>query len=723
MPFGLRNAAQTFQRFMDEVTRGLQGVFVYLDDILVASRTSKEHEKHLLALFIRLRDHGLVISPEKSVFGRNSMEFLGFQISSTGLSPLPARVQAIVDFPAPRDVRAMQRFIGMVNYYNRFIPSCGTHLIPFYAQLRPEPGQAVAKPSRAIHWSEELQRAFDSLKHCLQNAAILHHPAPGTRLAISVDASDVGVGAVLEQLVVGQWQPLAFFSRALDSTQRRYSTFDRELLAIKLAIRHFRYFIEGEMFTVFTDHKPLIGAMARQNPSWSPRQHRHFAEIAEYTSDLRHVSGKDNVVADALSRVFAAAPLPINWHDFQRDQEADHDVRLFSTSITGLKVQLVQVQGLPIHCDVSKGYPRPIVPLVWRRRVFDLLHDLSHPGVKATIALVSQRFVWHDMNRQIKSWVQGCSSCQSSKVHRHIHHPVQQLDPPSGRFSHVHVDIVGPLPASSGFRYLFTVVDRWTRWPEAIPMVEATAEACARAFISGWVQRFGCPETVTSDRGKPFISQLWRQLAQTLGASAVQTTSYHPQANGMVERFHRSLKASLMARLEEKEDWVQELPIVLLGLRSAIKDDLGHSSAEAVFGETLRLPGAFLSSEPMPVSGEFIKAVRERISQFPLIQPPRHGHIGSPSGQEALRVATHVYIRQDHVQPPLSRPYRGPFRVLDRQRDYFVLDINGKPDSVAITRLKPAATSNQLLGHRLSSPSHQTTRFGRTSHPPVRFPA
>ena len=239
LPFGLRNASQTFQHFMDEVTRGLEGVFVYLDDILVASRISKEHEKHLSALFERLQQHGLVISPEKSIFCTDSVEFLGFQISSNGIIPLPTCVDAIVSFPEPKDVRSLQRFIGMVHYYHRFIPNCSSLLTPLYDQLKltgDRGSKKQPKPSTPIQWSDKLHESFSELKSKIRDAIFLHHPVPGARLAISVDASDIGVGAILEQFVSGVWQPLSFFSKSQDQGQVKYSAFDRELLATKLAI-------------------------------------------------------------------------------------------------------------------------------------------------------------------------------------------------------------------------------------------------------------------------------------------------------------------------------------------------------------------------------------------------------------------------------------------------------------------------------------------------------
>ena len=690
-PFGLRNAGQTFQRFMDEVVRGLEGVFVYVDDILVASKNEKNHEHHLSALFTRLELFGLVISPEKSTFGVKQVDFLGYQLSAAGLSPMPSRVEAIRQFAIPTNKKSLQRFLGMVNYYHRFIPKCGGIMSPLYDLL---------KKDTNFVWNTSHSAVFESLKVALSSAAILHHPSPGARLALSVDASDKGLGAVLEQFSTDRWCPLAFFSRALTPAQLKYSAFDRELLAVKEAIRHFRHFLEGENFTVFTDHRPLTTAIHSRNPTWSPRQHRHFAEISELTTDLQHISGKNNIVADALSRVFTIVNQPIDWSTFATDQGTDPNIPLFATAITGLKIDHVMVAGHSIVCDISSGLPRPLVPATWVQTVFDLIHSLSHPGVKASVRLVLRHFVWHNAKKDISHLARACLACQTSKVQKHTRHPVQVFEAPSGRFGHVHVDIVGPLPISQGCRYLFTMVDRWTRWPEAVPMTDITAESCVSAMMNGWISRFGSPEVITTDRGRQFTSGLWQSFVRLLGSFAPKTTSYHPQANGMVERFHRSLKASLMASSDNASgNWVEELPAVLLGLRSTVKEGLGTSAAEAVYGEPLRLPGSLVSTPMDPPSPAFVDDVRRHAYGSSFIPATRHGSEGVSRGLEALRAASHVLVRQDHVRPPLTRPYKGPYRVISRSRDYFTLDLDGREDSVSISRLIPCRSLTDTVGH------------------------
>jgi hypothetical protein len=199
--------------------------------------------------------------------------------------------------------------------------------------------------------------------------------------------------------------------------------------------------------------------------------------------------------------------------------------------------------------DISKGVFRPLVPVPMRDTVMAAVHNLAHPGVEATVRSVSAKFCWPKMAKQVRLFARQCISCQKAKVSTHIHLAPASIPVPQRRFEHVHVDIVGPLPASSGFSYLFTVIDRTTRWPEAIPLTGISAAECAAALFSGWIQRFGVPAYITSDRGTQFTSSLWAALCELLSITHIQTTAYHPQSNGLVERFHRRLKDSLRARL------------------------------------------------------------------------------------------------------------------------------------------------------------------------------
>ncbi len=261
-------------------------------------------------------------------------------------------------------------------------------------------------------------------------------------------------------------------------------------------------------------------------------------------------------------------------------------------------LKTVNVQGAHLLCDFSRGATRPVVPVQDRRAVFLAMHGVAHPGIRATRRLVSARFVWHGLAKDVGGWCRDCLTCQRGKVTKQPAAPLQDFPIPGKRFSHVHVDLVGPLPTSAeGHMYLLTVIDRSSRWVEAVPLKNMEAINCVEHFVSGWVSRFGVPDSVTSDRGPQFTSAVWASMCKRLGIQHVLTTAFHPQSNGMVERVHRQIKDALRARAAGAE-WHSHLPWVLLGLRAAPKEVSGISLAEVVLGEQLRLPGELPHQSP-----------------------------------------------------------------------------------------------------------------------------
>jgi cleavage and polyadenylation specificity factor subunit 1 len=686
MPFGLKNSGQAFQRLMDTVLQELPFVFVYLDDILVFSCSQKEHHVHLRKVFERLREYGLVISPTKCKFGVEEIDFLGHHISSQGIVPLPMKVKAITDFTVPTTKKGLQEFLGMINFYHRFIPQAANIMQPLY--------DAVAGKAKMVEWTVERDTAFQKAKEALINATMLVYPQSDAPTALTVDASDHSCGAVLEQLIDNKWQPLAFFSRKFRPPECKYSAFDRELLALYLAVRHFRYFLEARPFVAYTDHKPLTFAFSKVSEPWSPRQQRHLAAISEFTTDIRHIAGKDNCVADALSRATinaVTAEVDIDYTAMAAAQAKDPEITAFRTAITGLQIEDVPFgpAGKTLVCDMSTGNARPIVPYTWRRRVFEAVHNLSHPSVRTTRRLAASKFVWHGLHKEVGAWAKSCVSCQTAKVQRHVKAPLDTFKVPKQRFGHINIDIVGPLPQSQGFTYLLTIVDRFTRWPEAIPLTDISTTTCARALVRNWVARFGIPAEMSSDRGSQFTSELWTSLTKLLGVRHCRTTAYHPQSNGLVERFHRHLKAALRARLQGP-NWMDELPWILLGIRTAPKEDLATSSAELVYGQTLTVPGDFIpagnnAQQPML----HLQALRNKVRSLAPVPTCQHG-LQPSSVPKDLSSSQYVFIRRDSHRSAFQHPYEGPFKVISPGKKVFILDRGGRAETVSVDRLKPA---------------------------------
>ncbi|BHF74067.1 hypothetical protein SprV_0401715100 [Sparganum proliferum] len=296
MPFRLRNAAQSFQRFINEVLQGLSFNYVYIDDILVASSSAEEHASHSRQIFQPFQQHGLQLNVDKCIFGVSSLDFLGHHVDQQGITPVLEKVQSILSFPVLKTLAQLLRFMGLLNYYRRFISHCAATRAPITNLLK-----SKAKP---IELSPAAHPAFEAAKKAVVDATLLHYLSsyPHAQPILTTDASNSAVGAVLHQQVNNQLQPLAFFFQKLQPAQTRYSTFSRELLAIYLVIRHIRHLLEGRDFSVHTDHKPLTYALKAKPDRYSPKEVRHLDYLSQLTADIRYVRGSDNVVADALSR-------------------------------------------------------------------------------------------------------------------------------------------------------------------------------------------------------------------------------------------------------------------------------------------------------------------------------------------------------------------------------------------------------------------------------------
>ncbi|BHF76143.1 hypothetical protein SprV_0501924100 [Sparganum proliferum] len=574
--------------------------------------------------------------------------------------------------------------------------------------------KSKAKP---IELSPAAHTAFEEAKKALADATMLHHLSSDAhaQLMLTPDASSSAVGAVLHQQVNNQLQPLAFFSQKLQPAQTRYSTFSRELLAIYLAIRHFRHLLEGRDFSVHTGHKPLTYALKAKPDRYSPREVRHLDYISQFTADICYVRGSDNVVADALSRP------DINTLTSDFDLAKLADLQTAGESIADLCTSTtLQLRDAPlpaspgtILCDWSTGTPRPVVPLPYRKVVFDHFHSLSHPGIRAGRKLIAARFVWPKMNSDIALWTKQCLACQKNKVHRHTFSPPSSFAVPDVRFNHVHLDLIGPLPPSCGYTHILTAVDRFTRWPIAVPISDTSAENIAMVFLTHWISTFGVPATLTTDRGSQFQSSLFREFTRLLGCAHITTTAYHPASNGLVERLHRQLKSALMSQTESAT-WSVNLPLVLLGIRSSVKEDIQCTAAVLVYGTPLRLPGEFVqpSTTNTNITSTFVQQLKQRMAQLrptPTRLASKHVFV-----HEDLKSAPFVFVRHDAVRKPLCPPYDGPYKVVQRKDKFYVLQRADKTDTVSIDRLKPASleclpsTSAPSIPPTMSSPDTPT---------------
>ena len=384
--FGLKISGATFQRLMDSVLGDLPFCVVYIDDILIFSSSVNDHDHHLRIVLGRLKDNGLVINKNKVVLAATEVEFLGHLLSPKGVSPLQERVQAITTYPQPASTKALQRFLGMVTFYHRLLKNIASTLAPLTAMTK-------GRKKKKLCWSDESHQAFEKSKASFASNTLLSFPSPRAELVLSTDANDTAIGAVLKQLANGHLSPVAFYSKKLSPAQTRYSTFDRELLAIVQSLRKFRHLLEASSFTIRTDHMPLIYAVYKKSDIVSDRQRRHLAFLSEFNCKFVHVKGNDNAVADALSRVHISA-VYAGWdlHNLRECQLQD-TVEIPHASSVKLQWTPCGPDMIEILCDISTSPASPCIPSPLRCQAFEMVHSLVHPSICTKTKLMNHKFV------------------------------------------------------------------------------------------------------------------------------------------------------------------------------------------------------------------------------------------------------------------------------------------------------------------------------------------
>ncbi|XP_037089476.1 uncharacterized protein LOC119109828 [Pollicipes pollicipes] len=515
----------------------------------------------------------------------------------------------------------------MTVYYHWFIPHAATIMKPLHKLLSLGPG-GKKSPGRPVPWVGDAVAAFQCTKDALADASRLPHPVPDAPLSVQVDAFSIGIGMC-------------------------YSTFGRA--------------VEGHSLIVNTDHKSLIYAVGTCSARHSPRETHHLHFIVQFTTDVHFVRGQNNVAADALSRTVSMPSLPqpaLDDFSVMADaQREDPILAAFPQSQDSLTLRdAVLANGHTFLTDKSTVASRSWVPSPLLRHVVRLLHILAHPDVPATTEVMTRRFVRPNMKRNIRVWTQACIRCQRTKALQHTESPVALFDAPGERFGTVHVGIVGPLLPSDGYTHLPTCVDRSTRRVKVIPLRDTCTPADERAFVGGWIARFGVPTQVTTNCGIQAELALLAELSCFLGCKRRRTTSYHPQANGLVERMHRQLKTALP--VNGQATWTDVLPLIMLGMRSAVKTDLGCAAADMVYGASPRLPREFFmapSREVAPTPASYAADLCRAMQQLRAV-PPRAAC--SPSHvPSAPHDAKHVFLRRDATKPPLGCGCDEPFRV------------------------------------------------------------
>ena len=332
---------------------------------------------------------------------------------------------------------------------------------------------------------------------------------------------------------------------------------------------------------------------------------------------------------------------------------------------------------------------------------------LTLESVLCTQKLITSPFVWPGINADVRRWTRTCIPCQRAKINKHTTAPLSSFPIPNTHFDVVHIDLVGPLPSSQGYFYFLTCVDRYTCWPEALPLRDITADTVAKAFLSGWIACFGVPSTIVANCGRQFESTLWFQLMSLLGTKRSRTTAYLLQSNGMVERFHRQLKAALKEQ-PKPDAWMVSLPLILLGIRTSLKPDINSTAAEMVYSTNIT-PS---NSNSLPAHSDFITRLKTHFHSThtaPLRCILTHSNI-----PEELSMATHVFVRHDAIRRPLQPPYDEPYPITKRTSKHFTININSRHNTISIDRLKPAHIDTST-----NTTEYSTEQSILTSHSPT----
>lgn len=646
MPFGLCNAPATFERLMDTVLRGLKWrtCLCYLDDVVIFSSTFPQHLERLNEVLTCLANAGLQLNTKKCRFASKTIKVLGHVVSKEGIQPDPDKITAVLNFPRPLQQKALRSFLGLASYFRRFIPGFATLASPLNRLLQSDV---------PFTWSDDCEKAFHALKGALTCRPVLCHFDETRPALLHTDASGTGIGAVLLQRDdQSRERPVAYASRSLTPAEKNYSITEQECLAVVWAVQKFRPYLYGRHFTIVTDHHALCWLSTLKN--LTGRLGRWILRLQEYDFSVTYKSGKKHLDADALSRCplspshtacvtppAKALPLaPVSSiavgerFELKKLQQEDHYCQSIVDRLSGrtqppnsrLRRQQTKFRVVDGVLHRQNYHPTgekwvPVVPRALQQKILEAFHDdatAGHLGYQKTYDRIRARFFWPGMSTSVSKYVASCTSCQRRK--RPTSPPAGQLQPiscPAEPFEVVGIDLYGPLPRTpTGYRWIVTAVDHLTRYSETAPLRTGCAEEVASFFLHRIVLRHGAPRVLLSDRGRTFLSNI---VAEVLHASRTVhklTTGYHPQTNGLTERFHRTLSDMLsMYIAPDHSNWDHILPFVTFAYNTATQRTTGYSPFFLVYGRQPSSPldTCFFTapvSRSAPSTEQFISRVK-----------------------------------------------------------------------------------------------------------------
>jgi transposase InsO family protein len=691
---------------------------------VVHFRTAEEHVDRLREVFERLRTANLRLKPQKCTFLSESVSYLGHVISSDGIKANPDKISTIKNYPTPTNATAIKMYLGVCGFYRR--------LVPRFAHIA-KPLTMLTKKDQPFVWNEEQEHAFNELKTALCSDPILRYPNFNKDFILTCDSSGYAISAILSQEVDGHDLPVAYYSRQLNKAEQNYSTYERELTAIISGIKHFRIYIYGRHFKIYTDHRPIQFLIAKENKS--SRQLNWIALLAEYDYTIQYKPGTSIPHADGLSRIRVDAVQPICEPIYDRQRIKDEqraDVSL-TQLITKLEADNTSDEDFALDDEgvlyrlrsANERDDKLVIPASMKLRILNNYHNLpyaGHQGAERTTKLLRSKFFWKSLAADVKLYCAQCTSCAERKTSPHLRKvPIERYKEVLRPFARTHMDCLGPFPVSaSGNKHLLTFIDAYSRYVIAVPIKDQSARTVAQAFFVNVIEKHGVPEQLITDRGQNFASKLLNEVCAILHLKHNYTTAYSPHVNGAIERVHRVMSDLLSHYVNKSHtDWDEYVPFMLIALRSAINTSTNESGFFLLYGYDMPIPYDTITRPVNPLDNtkhtqesyaEFIRTrladayvkVNETIKKHVEYREKQYNKKTKPC---ELKLYDKVYLFDPVIKvgtaKKLKKKYRGPMRIISREGPvtFTVRDIEtGKQQTVHANRLKPfeSATEEDL---------------------------
>jgi len=660
---GLTGCPASFARIMDKIMEDLDHVITYIDDVLIHSQDHDSHLIHLDQAFMRLEANNLKINLAKCEIMRNSVAYLGFTISHLGVLPGKNKTDIIRHAPCPTSPRQLQSFIGTCNFFRSFIKNFAMKAGPLYDLIRPDSTWTEGPMPQAA------QTAFKQIRDEIAAKPRLGLPAPQGELHLYVDAAlgdeDTagGLGAVLfqQQGDSKNFVPLGFASRRLQKAESRYPIHNLELQAAVYGIESFDHLLRGRQFNIFTDHRPLESQTKLQTKTLNRLQEL----LGRHRCSINYIKGKNNVVADYLSRfshndmaaISSSPPLFITAMEeaYKRAQEMNSLSAMCSReeiifeqkqcpqaskiilAITGqsqetptpVSMAYKLLDGVLCATEKKGGQPtRVFVPTSLRRRYMALAHkSVGHSGEHKTLDRMKKFTYWPDMTADLRMFLPSCGPCSIKKRDPHLQNklpvkPLPQEDHPNAR---VHLDLHGPLQAENrAKKYILVCTDAFSKVVQLVVIPNKEEKTVADAFLAQWCYIFGFPKAIVTDQGKEFTNKLLKAILDASNVRHYTTAPYHPQSNGQTEVFNRTMDRYLRATLHQDKldthQWEGLVAHLAFVYNTSLHRAIKQTPFNVLFGYDPRVPGFEEDAESLTrtlnkLSMEEIKSPQKRWDQ------------------------------------------------------------------------------------------------------------